>query len=146
MTFKKIESIKVEVIYASSVESDEGDAKHLVDGNPNTYWHTMYSVTVANYPHWVVFDAGSTKSLKGFTYLPRQDNRNGNIKTYKVEISDDNSTWTTVIASGTFANDQKEKRILFNQPQKGRYLRFTALSSQDGQDFASGAEFSVLAE
>lgn len=146
MTFKKIESIKVEVIYASSVESDEGDAKHLVDGNPNTYWHTMYSVTVANYPHWVVFDAGSTKTLKGFTYLPRQDNRNGNIKTYKVEVSNDNSTWTTVIASGTFANDQKEKRVLFNQPTKGRYLRFTALSSQDGQDFASGAEFSVLAE
>ena len=29
-------------------ESDEGDAEHMTDGNPNTYWHTMYSVTVAN--------------------------------------------------------------------------------------------------
>jgi beta-galactosidase len=35
---------------------------------------------------------------------------------------------------------------MFTAPQKARYLRFTALSSQNGADFASGAEFNVLAE
>ena len=35
---------------------------------------------------------------------------------------------------------------MLDKPQRARYLRFTALSSQNGADFASGAEFDVLAE
>ena len=142
--FAKVERVPVTVMFASSVESGEGDAAHLVDGNPNTYWHTMWSVTVANYPHWVDFDCGTTKTLKGFSYLPRQDSRNGNIKQYRVQLSTDGKTWGNPVCEGQFENNQKEKRVLFDKPQQARYLRFTALSSQDGQDFATGAEFSVL--
>ena len=144
--FERIESIPVQVMFASSVESGEGDADHLVDGNPATYWHTMWSVTVANYPHWVDFDCQATKSIKGFTYLPRQDSRNGNIKRYRIQVSQDGKTWSEAIAEGEFANNQQEKRVVFGKPVKARYLRFTALSSQDGQDFATGAEFSILEE
>ncbi len=75
MTFDKIESIQTEVIYASSEESDGGEAKNLTDGDPNTIWHTMFSVTVAKHPHWVDLDAGEVKTIKAFTYLPRQDSR-----------------------------------------------------------------------
>ena len=144
--FKKLDKIPVSVYFASSVESGEGDADHLVDGNPNTYWHTMWSVTVANYPHWVDFDCGSTKMLKGFTYLPRQDSRNGNIKNYRVQLSMDGKTWGDAVIEGQFENNQREKTVYFSRPQRARYLRFTALSSQDGQDFATGAEFAVLEE
>ena len=143
-TFARIENIPVTVSFASSVESGEGDAEHLVDGNPATYWHTMWSVTVANYPHWVDFDCGTTKTLKGFVYLPRQDSRNGNIKNYRIQTSLDGKTWSDPVCEGQFENNQKEKRVLFNAPVKARFLRFTALSSQDGQDFATGAEFSIL--
>ena len=47
---------------------------------------------------------------------------------------------------GTFENNQKEKKVLFDQPVKARYIRFTALSEQRGQDFASGAELVILAD
>ena len=144
--FPRIDRVPVTVSFASSVESGEGDAEHLVDGNPNTYWHTMWSVTVASYPHWVDFDCGSVKSLKGFTYLPRQDSRNGNIKAWRVQLSQDGQNWSQPVGEGTFENNQREKRVLFGKPQRARYLRFTALSSQDGQDFATGAEFTVLEE
>ena len=145
--FEKIDGrVPVTVSFASSVESGEGDAEHLVDGNPNTYWHTMWSVTVANYPHWVDFDCGTAKMLKGFTYLPRQDSQNGNIKKYRVQLSQDGKTWSDPICEGEFKNDQLLKRVIFSKPQRARYLRFTALSSQDGQDFATGAEFAVLEE
>jgi beta-galactosidase len=143
-SFPKIERVPVTVSFASSVESGEGDAEHLVDGNPDTYWHTMWSVTVASYPHWVDFDCGVVKTLKGFTYLPRQDSRNGNVKSYRVQLSLDGTTWSLPVIEGQFENNRQEKRVLFATPQRARYLRFTALSSQDGQDFASGAEFTVL--
>ena len=142
--FPKIERVPVTILFASSVESGEGDADHLVDGNPNTYWHTMWSVTVANYPHWVDFDCQTVKNIKGFTYLPRQDSGNGNIRTYRIQVSQDGKTWSQPIHEGTFENNRNEKRVLFDKPVKARYLRFTALSSQDGQDFATGAEFSIL--
>ena len=145
-SFPKIESIQTVVVYASSQEAGEGDATHLTDGDPNTIWHTMYSVTVAKYPHWVDLDAGELKKIKGFTYLPRQNGGNGNIKDYMIQVSSNGKDWGEPVMKGTFANDTKEKRVLFEKPLNGRYIRFTALSEQNGQDFASGAEITILAE
>ena len=142
--FDKIETIPFTVVFASSVESGEGDAAHLADGDPATIWHTMYSVTVAQYPHWVEFDCGDAKTLRGFSYTPRQDGDNGNIKGYRVQTSMDGKTWGEVVAEGEFANNRETKKVLFPKPVKARYLKFTALSSQNGQDFASGAEFSII--
>ena len=147
-TFEKIEKVPIEVVYVSSEEGpDGGYGKNLVDGDPNTIWHTMYSITVPKYPHWVDFDCGEMKFIKGFTYLPRQDGgNNGNIKGYKVQLSEDGQTWQDPVCEGEFDGSSKEKKVMLPQPQRARYLRFTALSSQNGADFASGAEFNVLAE
>ena len=142
--FNKIESIPVEVIYASSAEKGEGDASHLVDGDPNTYWHTVYSVTVAKYPHWIDFDCAEVKTIKGFTYLPRQNSSNGNIKDYQLQVSNDGKNWGEIIVKGSFENNQEEKRVMFTKPVKARYVRFTALSSQNGDDFATGSEIKIL--
>ena len=143
--FDKLESLPLQVIYTSSQESGEGDASNLTDGDSNTFWHTMYSVTVAKHPHWVDFDAGEVKSIKGFTYLPRQDSGNGNIKDYSIHVSMDGKNWGQPIVKGTFARNRDEKKVMFDQPVKARYIRFTALSEQSGQDYATGAEFTILA-
>lgn len=146
-TFEAIESVPVEVIYASSEEISDGtSAKNLVDGNVNSIWHTMYSVTQAKYPHWVDFDCGEEKLIKGFTYLPRQDGPNGDVKGYSITLSTDGQTWSKPVCEGQFPNSKKEQKVMFSKPQRARYLRFTALSSQNGADYASGAEFTVLAE
>lgn len=144
--FEKIENVQLRVVYASSQESGNGDAAHLTDGDPATIWHTMYSVTVAKYPHWVDFDAGEVKNIKGFTYLPRQDGNNGNIKDYSIQVSMDGKEWGEPVKKGTFTNNLKEKKVVFDKLVKARYIRFTALSEQNGQDFASGAEITILAD
>ena len=147
-TFEKIENVPIQVVYVSSEEGPGREyGKNLVDGDPSTIWHTMYSITVPKYPHWIDFDCGEMKLIKGFSYLPRQDGgTNGNIKGYRVQLSADGQNWTEPVVEGDFENSSKEKKVLLPKPQKARYLRFTALSSQNGADFASGAEFNVLAE
>ena len=147
-TFERIENVPVTVVYVSSEEGPGREfAKNLVDGDPSTIWHTMYSITVPKYPHWVDFDCGEEKLIKSFTYLPRQDGSpNGNIKGYRVQLSQDGKTWGEPVCEGDFENSSKEKKVMLPKPQRARYLRFTALSSQNGADFASGAEFSILAE
>ncbi len=144
MTFPKIESVNVVVVGVSSQMQSGGRASNLVDGDQNTIWHSVYGVTLANYPHWIIFDTGSEKNIKGLTYMPRQSGDNGDFKDYKIEVSADNENWTEV-ANGTFDKSKDEKRVDF-APVKGRYVRFTGLSSQNGADYGSGAEVTILAE
>jgi beta-galactosidase len=146
MSFSKIESIRTTVIFASSEEVDEGDAVNLTDGDPSTIWHTMYSVTVAKYPHWVDLDAGEVKSIKGFTWLPRTDGTTGDVKDYTIHVSMDGKNWGEPVVKAAFERNKTEKKVLFDKPVKGRYIRFTALSEQRGQDYATGAEITILAE
>jgi len=144
VNFPLIETLPVVVVSASATEPNEGNPEHLLDHDPETIWHTAYSVTMANYPHWVDFDCSEEKTVKGFTYLPRQYGTNGDVKDWRIEVSSDNKTWTEV-ATGTFPASKAEQRVEF-APVKGRYVRFVALSGQQPGDFASGAEFSVLFE
>ena len=145
-TFDKVEFVPVTVLAASSEEPGE-NAANLVDGKPETIWHTAYGVTVTKYPHSVDFDCSEMKTIKGFTYLPRQDGgANGNIKAYRIQLSTDGKTWSDPVAEGDFDRGAALKRVIFQKPQRARYIRFTALSSQNGLDFASGAEFTVIAE
>ncbi len=143
-TYNKIEEVPIDVIYASSEEG--GSAKYLVDGDLNTIWHSTYSVTLAKYPHWIDFDAYEVKTIKGFSYTPRTSGTNGNVKEYTIHISLDGKSWGEPIYKGAFDSTSKEKRVIFDKPIKGRYIRFTALSEQNGQDYGSGAEFAIFAE
>ena len=145
--FNRIENIPVEVSFASSEEPYEGEAYRLVDNDPTTYWHTMYSITLAKYPHWVDFDAGELRLIKGFSYLARQDGSlNGCVKDYEIYVSNDKENWGAPVAKGQFKNTADLQRVMFDKPVKARYLRFRALSEQHGEDYASGAEFSIIAE
>lgn len=146
VTYPRVENIPLSIAYVSSQEIHGGEsATHLLDGDPNTIWHSTYSVTVAQYPHWVDFDAASVQTLRGFSLLPRQDSSNGRIKEYKIYVSLDNKEWTEV-HQGNFANANSEQRVLFAQPVRARYIRLMALSSHQGNDFASASEFKVLVQ
>ena len=137
----------LQIAFASSQEPDEGDASYLVDGDPSTIWHTMYSITLAKYPHWVDFDAGKQKVIKGFSYLARQDGSlNGCIKDYEIYVSNDNKNWGEPVAKGSFEKTAKLQKVMFEKPVKARYVRLRALNEQSGQDYASGAEFTLVTE
>ena len=137
----------LQIAFASSQEPDEGDAAYLVDGDPSTIWHTMYSITLAKYPHWVDFDAGKQKVIKGFTYLARQDGSlNGCIKDYEIYVSNDNKNWGEPVVKGSFEKTAKLQKVMFGKPVKARYVRLRALNEQSGQDYASGAEFTLVTE
>ncbi len=137
----------LQIAFASSQEPDEGDASYLVDGDPSTIWHTMYSITLAKYPHWVDFDAGKQKIIKGFTYLARQDGSlNGCIKDYEIYVSNDNKTWGEPVVKGSFEKTAKLQKVMFGKPVKARYVRLRALNEQSGQDYASGSEFTLITE
>ncbi len=145
-SYAAVTSIPVTVAFCSSQETGN-EASKMLDGDPSTMWHTMYSVTVAIYPHYIDFDANEEVKIKGFKYMPRQDGgNNGNIKDYSIQISNDRENWSEPVAKGQFENNSKQQVVIFDKPVKARYVRFNGLSSQNGQDFGSGAEFELIKE
>ena len=106
----------------------------------------MWSITVGTYPHWVDFDAGKQKAIKGCVYTPRQDSPNGHVKDYEIYVSANGKTWGKPIVSDSFPRSRQPQTVLFPRTVKGRYIRFRALSEQSGSDYASGAEFSIITE
>lgn len=145
-TFEKIEKVPTEIVFVSS-EEPWVEAKYVLDNDPETYWHTMYSVTVAQYPHWIDLDTREVKNITGVTYLPRQGGGdNGDFKDYEIFVSMDGKNWGEPVAKGSFERNKKRKVIRFDAPVKGRYVRLRGLNSQNGQDYGGAAEIEVLAE
>lgn len=145
-TFDKVQNkVPIEVIFVSSEEPYE-EGTRAVDGNPDTFWHTMYSVTVAQFPHWIDLDTRQEQNITGVTYLPRQEGDNGDVKEYEIYVSNDGKDWGQPVAAGSFPKTKARKTVTFDKPVKGRYVRFRALSSQNGQDFGSAAEIEVLVD
>ena len=143
--FPLIETVPLRVMSTSSYEPWGGEAENLIDDDLGTIWHTQYGVTLAKYPHTVDFDANTTVLMKGIAYTARQDGPNGRIKDFAVSVSEDGVNWKQVYR-GIFSDTAEQQRAMFSEPQRARYIRFTALSEQCGQEFASGADFKLIAE
>lgn len=144
--FKPIKTVAATAIFASSEEPEDGLATFVTDGDPTTMWHTAYSVTATALPHWFDLDLGETKTISEFNYLPRQDgSRTGNIKDYEIYVSDSPDNWPAPVAKGTFENNLRQKNVVLSKPVKGRYVRLKALKAHDGREYATCAEFEVIA-
>ncbi|MES2777591.1 MAG: M60 family metallopeptidase [Bacteroidota bacterium] len=84
-------------VTATSTATQEGSLAGLTDGNPTTYWHTVYNQAPA---HRITVNMNNNANLpiKGFTFTQRQGGGR-NIKNLVVEISNDGTTWTPVSGS-----------------------------------------------
>ncbi len=134
------------IVSASSQETagEDGRAINAIDGNPDTFWHSRWSSDVATPPHELHIDLGQSQSIRGFRYLPRQDEwDNGNIGRYEFHISDDGINWGDPVASGTFANDPAEKEVLFADTV-GRHILLRAFEDASGQVVCAVAELSLI--
>ena len=144
-TYPKIDKVATEVVFVSSEEPDD-PAVNLTDGDTESIWHSMWSVTVAQYPHWIDFDTKGDHEIKGLQYVPRTDSWTGLIKDYEIYVSTDGKEWGEPVAKGSFERTVKPQRVDFSKPVKGRYVRFKGLNAHDGQDYAAGSEIEIFAE
>ena len=133
--------------FVDSQETVAGNyaATNAFDGNPNTMWHTQWSVTpYPPLPHEIQINLGAVYNVSGVLYLPRQDGQTvGTIGQYEFYVSMDGVNWGTAVASGTFASNTAQKQVLFTT-KTGQYVRLRALSEINGQPFTSVAELNVL--
>ena len=109
-------------------------------------WHTPWDEGAPGFPHELMVELPKPVILAGLTCLPRQDMRNGWIKDYAVELSDDGKIWCEV-ARGQFARDNALKTVKLAQPAKARCLRLVARSGcEPKKPYASLAELTIITQ
>ena len=128
-----------------SYDSQHGgnEVAKLFDDNLNTIWHTEYSGSEPACPHQFVIDLGKVYMIKSLTYTGRQDISNGRVANYEVFLSNNVNIWGQPCAQGRFVDAASPQTVVFDRPQEGRYLCFTALSEVNGKAWASAAEIDI---
>ncbi len=111
---------------------------------PGTFWHTQWQDANPPCPHEIVIELVPPATIKGFTYLPRQDDsENGTIKDYEFYVSDDGVDFGQPVSKGTFDNSKDLKTETFD-PRKCRFIKLKALSEVNDQAWTSAAEVGVV--
>jgi hypothetical protein len=127
-----------------SQTGSEGPAADVLDNDTTTLWHTNWN-GCAQSDVWITLDLKSSKPVAMLKYVPRQSGGvNGIITKYRVEVSDDNTNWTTV-DEGTWSSDATIKYATFTETN-ARYVRLTGLESATQTNsliFGSAAEIRV---
>lgn len=131
--------------YVNSEEPDGYAATQSFDGNPATFWHTSFrAANLPPPPHEIQLDLGSTRVVKGFEYLPRQDGFTvGDIGSFAFYVSKDGKKWGKPVATGKFATSSSMKRVFF-KPKSGRFIRLVSLAEANGATDCNVAELNIL--
>jgi len=131
------------VSFTSSAFPDTGDAKHVLDGNSRTYWHTIKGVTLASYPHEIRLSLGAERKLQAIRYQAAPI-ASAQIKDYEVYLSQDGENWGKPVAKGSLKPGTEAQEIKFSAAQKAQFVRLVGLSSQDGGESAAISELDVI--
>ena len=137
------------VLTVVKVDSEEtagenGSGTNAVDGNPNTFWHTQWQDASPEHPHEIIIELTPPSTIKGFTYLPRQDDiDNGSIKDYEFYVSDDGTDFGQPVKKGTFGTGKEMITVTF-EAKKCRFIRLKATSEINDAAWTSAAEIGVV--
>lgn len=139
-----ITGLKVVHVDSEETEGENGKGANAVDGDPSTFWHTQWQDANPEPPHEIEIQLPQSASIKGFTYLPRQDDiENGTIKDYEFYVSTDGTNFGEPVAKGSFENSKEKKTVTFT-PVTCRFVKLRALSEVNGEAWTSAAEIGVI--
>jgi beta-galactosidase len=99
-----------------------------------------------DYPHEIQIELASEAAFKGFIYYPRTDGRNGWVSDYAFYVSNDGKNWGNPVIQGRLAQTDQPEQVLFQAPQRAKFIRFVALKGFGGQKWASMAELELVGE
>jgi len=137
----KLTLIKVD---SEEVDGENGRGTNAVDGNPETIWHTEWQDATPEHPHEIIIKLNEPTTLKGFTYLPRQDDsENGTIKDYEFYLSDDGKDFGQPVKKGTLDSGKEKKTVTFDA-KKCQFIKLRALSEVNDGAWTSAAEIDVI--
>jgi hypothetical protein len=140
------DKVQLKVVRVDSEETtaEDGKGANAVDGDPATFWHTQWQDANPAHPHEIIIELTPPSRIKGFTYLPRQDdNDHGNIKDYEFYAGNDSEKFGEPVKKGSFESGSELKKATFD-PVQCRFVKLKALSEINDEVWTSAAEIGVI--
>ena len=118
---------------------------NVLDGDTNTYWHTPFGANGNPLPHTLTIDMKQKYLINSIAYVPRQDGQfNGNVGQHIIQVSTDGITYSTPVATGTYADTSLTKTTIF-EATYAQFVRFTAQTEAGGRGpWTSCASFNIF--
>ena len=129
---------------ANSEKNGDLGVSAALDGNANTRWHSAYNINGndnCTEEHWVKFDFNRAETFNTIYYLCRGGS-NGDIHAYQFDLYDENGEIFKTI-TGEFEIGKTENHVTLDQSYTAYSIKLTALSTQNGNNFAAVGEFNV---
>ena len=114
-------------------------ASNIIDGNPNTEWHTDFRYSIANTEAYIAIKIDSPRYISGLDYLHMDASKEpyGFMKNGKVFVSEDGEKWIEVASFNDVSKDDTLKHVEFSEPVYGQFVKLT-IESHDNV-FASAS-------
>ena len=107
-----------------------GHAKHAIDINSETYWHSAWSASQPSYPHSFTINLNTDEIINGFTFNNRIDKYNGRPKDITIETSTDGSIFES-LGDFTLGDGTAKQLIELIIPITIQYFKITIISGYD---------------
>lgn len=114
------------VVSASSEQNSLGNYNQAYKGNDGSM-STRWCASTGNNNHWWKVDLGSNYDITGSQVTWEKD---GNVYQYKIDISNDNMNWTTIVDKTNYT--QAEQVQTDNYNANARYIRITVTGLDSG--------------
>lgn len=122
------------------VNGGTASSAHLLDDNPDTYWHTYHSdKKLSAPPHEAVLEMDQERTLCALTILPHTDGGHA-VATpdrYEFSLSLDGTTWSPAAAGELpdLQNNPGMQVIALTHPQRARFIRLVATRATGDADY-----------
>jgi YVTN family beta-propeller protein len=94
---------------SEETSGEDGRALRALDGSDSTFWHTRWTGdNLPGYPHHLIIDMTSPRTVGGFSILFRQDANAGRVKDWDLYGSNDGSNWN-LLGSGMLSSTYGEQ-------------------------------------
>lgn len=101
--------------------SNNGRARHLIDGNVETFWHTKWQGGSDPLPYEIVIDMKRRVKIAQMELLPRGRGSNNPLKIVQFEASENGQDWVPI---GKFGfNNQDAPLKYYVKSASGRYIK-----------------------
>ena len=132
-------------VYAENFQpgnDTEGDPNYVLDGNPATFWHTVWRNSERS-THYLIFTFAEVTEIDGMRFLQRPNGPNGVVTKFDLLVRESESDeWTTVVDDGVLSSDASWQLVGFDAV-KAKQVKFQvvdATSGEVGNKFAAAAE------
>lgn len=109
---------------------DNGRAIFVLDGNPDTFWHSQWQGASPGPPHYLTVDMGEVKTLHGIITKARMGGDAGKPNEVTIETSMDNVLWEAAGSLNLMDNANEQKNFL-TEFKQARYFKLIINSSHN---------------